>query len=106
MNDKCREALEHFANRPNWGCPHPLDWQKFFRFIAIARRMPKSRPSADEVEDFLLKKHKVVENVRRFVYFYDHALDMLEHLRASIPIDQSAKYERRGKIPGPPLERS
>jgi hypothetical protein len=99
MNQKCKEALDDFIDHVNWNNPHPLDWRRFFDFVAIAHRLPRSRPWGGEIEEYMLEKHPNVENIRRFVYFYEHALDMLKYLNVSMARPGPDRYARREDRP-------
>ncbi len=68
---------------------HPRDWERFYRFIDQAQRAGgwDVRPDIDDIRNYILSQvPRAASDADEVTLFYEHAINMLDHLRGFDPI--------------------
>jgi len=72
------KALEDFVRNLNVNCPHPLDEQRFYEFVILARRR-RCRANDGEVRRFLEEAGLRPDNATYWANVYAHGRDLLDY---------------------------
>lgn len=104
--DKSEKRLSPVVNRyfENWICQdswlsfHPLDKQRFYRFVkAVMRYSRKSCPSAADIRALILSRRGELKTIEELDNAAEQYADMYETL---------LEYERTGDFPSTMIERT
>ena len=97
LSPKLSKYFEFFARHSNKEMEHPLDWGKFYNFIAHAHSL-RSRLSEGDVKRLLVQEGFNEEYAIELAGVYDHGRRIIRVHRGSIPdgaVDEGrAAYER------------
>lgn len=98
LSRKLVKYFEFFARTSNKEMEHPLDWGKFYNFIAHAHSL-RSRLSESDIKRLLVQEGFREEYAIRLADVYDHGRRLIRAYNGSIPdgaVDEArAEYERR-----------
>ncbi len=80
MEDSTKEYFDSFALSCNWGVPHPLDMEKFWRFVIEAYKNGERSLSEEEFSKAVPTRDFDQEELDRWIINFDHGIDLLEVL--------------------------
>lgn len=80
---RAREKFESFLSTPGiWGqeinCLHPLDWQKFYRFIRHCHRH-RVKLSRSDVKELLIEANFSEQLAEYLAVVFEHGIALLHH---------------------------
>ena len=96
MSPKLAKYFERFVNNANKLGLHPLDWGRFYNFIAHSHSL-RSRLSEYDLKCLLVERGFPEEYARELATIYDHGRTVIQVYKGSVPDgadDMWAAYER------------
>ena len=80
MKDSTKEYFDSFALSCNWGVPHSLDMEKFWRFVIEAYRNGERSLSEEEFSQLVPTREFDQEELDEWIVCFEHGIDLLEVL--------------------------
>ena len=84
LSPKLRKYFERFVHLANLSALHPLDWGRYYNFIANCHRL-RSKLSAEDVKSLLINSGFREEYASYLADVYHHGRAIIKVHRGSIP---------------------
>ena len=80
MENSTKQYFNTFASSCNWTVPHPLDMEKFWRFVIEAYKNGERSLSEEEFSQLVPTREFDQEELDTWIINFDHGIDLLEVL--------------------------
>ncbi len=80
MENSTKQYFNTFASSCNWTVPHPLDMEKFWRFVIEAYKNGERSLSEEEFSQLVPTREFDQEELDEWIVCFEHGIDLLEVL--------------------------